>query len=37
VSGIRQGQDEVLAVTLRQVISGDGAEKQIADLSKRPQ
>lgn len=37
VSGIRQGQDEVLAVALRQVISGDGAEKQIADLSKRPQ
>lgn len=35
VSGIRRGQDEVLAAALRQVIRGAGAEKQIADLSKR--
>jgi hypothetical protein len=36
VSGIRRGEDEVLATALRQVIRGDSAEKQIADLSRRP-
>jgi hypothetical protein len=35
VSGIRGGQDDVLAVALGQVISGPGAKKKIADLAKR--
>ena len=35
ISGIGRGEDEVLAAALRQIIRGAGAEKKIANLSKR--